>query len=66
MPKEKWKKLEPSWKKGTFVGYRETLKDYRIYIPGQHQIDVSHHVTFNEDMAFKRFRDSHMDIDNEE
>ena len=48
------------------MGYRETLKDYRIYIPGQRQIDVSHHVTFNEDMAFKRFRDSHMDIDDEE
>ena len=56
VPKEKWTKLEPSGKKGTFVGYREYSKDYRIYIPGQHQIDVSHHVTFDEDIVFKRSR----------
>jgi hypothetical protein len=34
VPKEKRTKLEPSRKKGTFVGY-ETSKAYRIYIPGQ-------------------------------
>ena len=26
-------KLEPSAKKGIFVGYNETLKAYRVYIP---------------------------------
>jgi hypothetical protein len=31
--KEKRKKVEPSGKKGTFIGYSETLKAYRIYIP---------------------------------
>jgi hypothetical protein len=35
LPKEKRTKLEPSGKKGTFVGYSETSKAYRIYIPGQ-------------------------------
>jgi hypothetical protein len=35
VPKEKRTKLEPSRKKGTFVGYNETFKDYRIYIPRQ-------------------------------
>ena len=30
VPKEKWTKFEPSRKKGTFVGYRETSKDYNI------------------------------------
>jgi hypothetical protein len=35
VPQEKRTKLEPSRKKGTFVGYSETLKAYRIYIPGQ-------------------------------
>ena len=60
MPKEKWKKFKPSRKKGTFVGYRETLKDYNIYILGQRQIEVSQHVTFDEDLAFKRSRDAHM------
>jgi hypothetical protein len=34
IPKEKRMKLEPSRKKGTFVGYSETLKAYRIYILG--------------------------------
>jgi transposase InsO family protein len=33
VPKEKRTKLEPSGKKGTFVGYSETSKAYRIYIP---------------------------------
>ena len=35
VPKEKRSKLEPSGKKGVFVGYSETSKAYRIYIPGQ-------------------------------
>ena len=35
VPKEKISKLEPSGKKGTFVGYSETSKTYRIYIPIQ-------------------------------
>ena len=34
VPKDKRKKLEPSGKKGTFVGYSESSKDYRIYILG--------------------------------
>ena len=34
VPKEKRTKLEPSGKKGIFVGYSETSKAYRIYIPG--------------------------------
>jgi hypothetical protein len=33
VPKENIMKLEPSGKKGTFVGYSETSKAYRIYIP---------------------------------
>jgi type IV secretory pathway TraG/TraD family ATPase VirD4 len=33
VPKEKRSKLEPSGKKETFVGYSETSKAYRIYIP---------------------------------
>jgi hypothetical protein len=41
VPKEKRTKLEPSGKKGTFVGYNKTSKAYRIYIPGQCQIEVS-------------------------
>jgi hypothetical protein len=40
--------LEPYGSKGTFVGYNETLKAYKIYVPRQHQIKVSHGVTFDE------------------
>lgn len=32
--KEKRRKLDASGKKGTFVGYSETSKAYRIYVPG--------------------------------
>lgn len=66
VPKKKRKKLESSGKKGTFVGYNETSKAYRIYILGQHQIEVSQDVTFDEEVAFKRSRESHMEIDSEE
>jgi hypothetical protein len=35
VPKDKRKKLEPSGKKGIFVGYSESSKSYRIYILGK-------------------------------
>jgi hypothetical protein len=34
VPKEKRTKLDPSGRKGTFVGNSESSKAYRIYIPG--------------------------------
>lgn len=58
VPKEKRFKLEPSEKKGVFVGYSETSKAYRIFIPGQKQIELSRDVIFEEDIAFKRARSS--------
>jgi hypothetical protein len=33
IPKDKRNKLEPSRKKGIFVGYSDSSKTYRIYIP---------------------------------
>jgi hypothetical protein len=33
IPKDKRNKLEPSRKKGIFVGYTDSCKSYRIYIP---------------------------------
>jgi hypothetical protein len=65
VPKEKRTKLDPSGKKGTFVGYSESSKAYRIYIPGQRQIEVSKDVSFEEEVAFRRSRGSHMKIDSE-
>ena len=59
-------KMEPSRKKGIFVGYSDTSKAYRIYVPGQRQIEVSRDVTFDEDVAFLRSRESHLDVETEE
>ena len=52
--KEKISKLDPSGKKGLFVG--EQSKAYRIYIPGYCQIELSKDVTFDEDSTFRKSR----------
>lgn len=57
MPKEKRNKLEASGKKGIFVGYSENSKAYKIYVPGQRDVEVSHDVTFDEDTALGKARD---------
>jgi hypothetical protein len=62
VPKEKRSKLEPSGRKGTFVGYSESSKAYRIYIPGQRQIEVRRDVTFEEEVAFQKSREDQMEI----
>jgi hypothetical protein len=54
IPKEKRNKMDPSGKKGIFVGYCEVSKAFRIYIPGQHHIEISRDVTFDEDAALKK------------
>jgi hypothetical protein len=56
IPKEKRNKLEPSGKKGIFVGYYEVSKAFRIYIPGHHHIDINRDVTFHENAALKKSR----------
>jgi hypothetical protein len=48
--------LDPSGKKGIFVGYCEVSKAFRIYIPRYHHIEISKDVTFDEDAALKRSR----------
>jgi hypothetical protein len=57
IPKEKRTKLEPSGKKGTFVGYNETSKAYRIYVPWQKFIEVSRDVTYREEATFRCYRE---------
>jgi hypothetical protein len=59
--KDKRSKLDPSGKKGIFVGYSETSKAYRVYIPGYRQIEISRDVTFDEDATFSRSRQHHTD-----
>lgn len=48
-PDDKRIKLEPLSVKGIFVGYSETSKAYRIYIPTQRKKVVSRDVKFDED-----------------
>jgi hypothetical protein len=54
IPKEKRTKLNPSGKKGIFVGYCEVSKAFRIYIPGYHHIEISRDVTFDEYATLKK------------
>jgi hypothetical protein len=56
IPKEKRNELEPSRKKGIFVGYCEVSKAFRIYIPGHRHIEISRDVTFDEESALKKSR----------
>ena len=57
--------MDPSGKKGIFVGYSESSKAYRIYIPGQRQIEVSRDVTFHEEAAFRKSKELPLDSDSE-
>jgi hypothetical protein len=54
IPKEKRNKMDPSGKKGIFVGYCEVSKAFRIYIPGHHHIEINRDVTFYEDATLKK------------
>jgi hypothetical protein len=56
IPKEKRNKLDPSGKKGIFVGYCEVSKAFRVYIPSHHHIEISRDVTFDEYTALKKSR----------
>jgi hypothetical protein len=66
VPKDKMKKLEPSGKKGIFVGYSDTSKAYRIYVPSQQKIEINRDVTFDEKIAFKKSIEDPIDSNDEE
>jgi hypothetical protein len=66
IPKEKRNKLDPSRKKGIFVGYCEVSKASRIYIPGQHHIEISRDVTFDEDATLKKYKRCQLEVYEEE
>jgi hypothetical protein len=61
IPKEKRTKLDPSRKKGIFVGYCEVSKALRVYILGYHHIEISRDVTFDEDETLKKSRRCHLE-----
>lgn len=54
VPKEDRTTLEPIANKGIFVGYSETSKAYRIYIPAQRKVVVRQDVKFEEERAVRR------------
>ena len=54
--KRKRTKLDPSGKKGIFVGYSESSKAYRIYFLGFNKIEISRDVTFDEDTGYNKSR----------
>ena len=54
VPKKKRKNMEPSGKKGGFLGYTKNFEAYKIYVPGQRKIEVSRDVTFHEEATFKK------------
>ena len=56
MAKEKRTKLDPSSRKGIFVGYNDTSKSYRIYFSGFKKIDINRYVTFDEESTYFRSR----------
>ena len=58
VPSEKRKKLEPIAERGIFVGYDETLKAFRIYLPSKRKVIVRSEVRFKEDRAFRKSRES--------
>ena len=56
IPKEKRTKLDPSRKKGIFVGYYEVSKAFKIYIPGYRHMEINRDVIFTENASLKKLR----------
>ena len=56
IPKEKRTKLDPSRRKGIFVGYSKSSKAYKIYFPGYKKIEIDKDVTFDEGTTYNKSR----------
>jgi hypothetical protein len=54
VPTERRTKLEPTAEKGILVGYSETSKAYRVYIPALRRTVVRRDVRFEEDRAYRK------------
>eukprot|EP00253_Pinus_taeda_P028945 PITA_28945 len=57
IPDEKRSKLDQTVEKGYLVGYSETSKAYKIYVPSSRKIVVRRDVKFMEDRAFRKSRE---------
>jgi hypothetical protein len=58
VPSEKRTKLEPTTERGIFVGYNETSKAFRIYLPSSRKTVLRRDVKFEEDRAFRKSRET--------
>lgn len=58
VPIEHRSKLEPTTNKGTFVGYNETSKAYKIYVPTLRKTTILKDVKFQEERAMRNFVDN--------
>jgi hypothetical protein len=54
VPSEKRTKMEPMVERGIFVGYSETSKAFRIYLPSLRKTVLRRDVRFEEDGAFRK------------
>jgi hypothetical protein len=54
IPVEKRTKLDPTTEKGILVGYSETSKAYRVYIPSTRKIVERRDIKFEEERAFRK------------
>jgi hypothetical protein len=61
IPKDKRTKLDPSGNKDIFVGYNETSKAYRVYVPRYKMIEIDRDVIFDEDATFCKSKRNHVD-----
>ena len=61
VPYEKRTKLEATCECGIFVGYDETSKALRIYLPEQRRVVVRREVKFEEEKVFRRSLDFEME-----
>lgn len=57
IPRDTCTKLDQTADRGYLMGYNETSKAYRIFIPGTRRIIVRCDVKFMEDKAFRRSKD---------
>jgi hypothetical protein len=57
IPLDKSLKLDSTTEKGIFVGYNETSKAYRVYIPALKKTMVRRDVRFEEEKAFRKSYD---------
>ena len=53
--------MEATGERGIFVGYDETSKAFRIYLPAQRKVVVRREVKFEEEKSFKWSLDSEME-----